>query len=459
MEKNTKKQSLDMLHGSLWNKLPLFALPVAATAILEQLFNASDIAVVGNFTRTGKTIAVAAVGANSSIISLIVNLFVGIALGANVVIANAIGREDRKTVSEAVHTSIIIALLAGLGVTLIGECIAYPLLVSLQVPKDVLPEALLYLRIYLMGMPVILLYNFEAAIFRSTGDTKTPLIVLIISGILNVLLNLFFVAILHMTVNGVAIATVVSNTTSSILLFYQLTQTKEMIHVEVKELGIDKKILKKIMRIGLPAGIQSAVFALANIVIQSAINSLGTIVMAASSAAYNIEIFVYDILNSFSQACTTFVGQNFGAGQIKRCKKVLLLCIVEDAIATALAIVLILMTGKTLISIFNNNPHVISVGYTRLIMVFSAYFFSMLYENMSGYMRGFGFSLIPAIVTTIGICGVRILWILAVFPTHRTFIGILTAYPVSLSLNALFIFIVLMIYHPSKRLLEDKGEM
>ncbi len=459
MQEDRKRKRLDMLNGSIWNKLPLFAFPVAATAILEQLFNASDIAVVGNFTGAGKTIAVAAVGANSSIISLLVNLFVGIALGANVVIANAIGRRDKETVTKAVHTSIIVALLAGIGVSIAGELAAKPLLASLQVPDDVFQEALLYLRIYLLGMPVILLYNFEAAIFRSTGDTKTPLVVLTISGILNVLLNLFFVAVLHMTVNGVAIATVVSNALSSVLLFYRLVKTKEMVHVELKELRVDRKILGQIMKIGLPAGIQSAVFAVANIVIQSAINSLGTIVMAASSAAYNIEIFVYDILNSFSQACTTFVGQNFGAGKIRRCRKVLILCIVEDAIATACAIILILLAGKNLISIFNNDPQVISVGYTRLIMVFSAYTFSMLYENMSGYMRGFGFSMIPAIVTTLGICGVRIFWIMEVFLSHKTFVGILTAYPVSLSVTALLIFIVLVIYRPSKRFQTDKGAM
>ena len=343
---------------------------------------------------------------------------------------------------QSVHTSIIIALLAGSGVSIAGELIANPILASLQVPEDVFPEALLYLRIYLIGMPVILLYNFEAAIFRSTGDTKTPLVILTISGILNVLLNLFFVAVLHMTVNGVAIATVVSNVVSSALLFYRLVKTKELIHVEWKELRVDRKILGQIMKIGLPAGIQSAVFAVANIVIQSAINSLGTVVMAASSAAYNIEIFAYDILNSFSQACTTFVGQNYGAGQIRRCRKVL-----------------ILLAGRELLSIFNNDPQVISVGYTRMIMVFSAYTFSMLYENMSGYMRGFGFSLIPAIVTTLGICGVRIFWIMAVFPSHKTFAGILTAYPVSLSVTALLIFIVLVIYHPSKRFHTNKGEM
>ena len=451
METETQKRQLDMLHGSIWNKLPLFSLPVAATAILEQLFNASDIEVVGNFTGAGKTIAVAAVGANSSIIALIVNLFVGIALGANVVIATAIGSNDRDTAQKTVHTSIVVAVLGGLFVAAMGELIASPLLRSLHVPEEVLPAALLYLRIYLLGMPVILLYNFEAAIFRSVGDTKTPLIALFASGILNVVLNLVFVAVLRMTVNGVAIATVISNAVSSILLFRRLRTTQQHIHVEWQALKIDRKTIKQIMKIGLPAGIQSAVFAVSNIVIQSAINSLGTVVMAASSAAFNIEVFAYDVLNSFSQACTTFVGQNYGAGQLGRCKRTLLLCLVEDLIASAAAIALVLLAGKQLLAVFNNDPEVISIGYTRLLIVFSAYTFSMLYEVMSGYLRGFGISLVPAILTTIGVCGVRIGWIHFVFPQNRTFQTILTAYPISLAATALMIFAALLCYRPAHR--------
>lgn len=451
METEPQKRQLDMLHGSIWNKLPLFALPVAATAILEQLFNASDIAVVGNFTGAGKTIAVAAVGANSFIIALIVNLFIGIALGANVIIANAIGRDDREAVQKAVHTSIVVAVLCGILVAAVGELIAAPLLSSLHVPEDVLPSALLYLRIYLLGMPVILLYNFEAAIFRSVGNTRTPLIALFASGILNVALNLFFVAVLRMTVNGVAIATVLSNAVSSVLLFRQLRATQQHIHVDWKALRIDWKTLGRIMRIGLPAGIQGAVFAVSNIVIQSAINSLGTVVMAASSAAFNIEVFAYDVLNSFSQACTTFVGQNFGAGQIKRCKRTLFLCLIEDLIASAAAIALVLFAGKYLLAVFNNDPEVISIGYTRLLIVFSAYTFSMLYEVMSGYLRGFGISLVPALLTTIGVCGVRIGWIHFAFPQSRTFQTILTAYPLSLAATALMIFVALLCYRPSHR--------
>lgn len=457
MEKELKKQKLDMLNGSIWNKLPVFALPIAATGILEQLFNASDIAIVGNFAQTDKTAAVAAVGANSPIIGLILNLFIGIALGANVVIANAIGRDDRQTVQKAVHTSMVVSVIGGVLVAIIGELIAEPLLTVLNVPDDVLELALLYLRIYFLGMPVILLYNFEAAIFRSIGETKMPLIALTLSGILNVLLNLFFVIVLKMSVNGVATATVLANVVSAGILYIKLVKSDKYIKVEFKKLRIDGKVFAKIMQIGLPAGIQSAVFAVANIVIQGAINSLGTVVIAASSAAFNIEIIAYNVMNSFSQACTTFVGQNFGANKLDRCKKTLFLCLIEDAIASGTAILIVLITGKFLLSIFNNNPEVIEIGYTRLVIIFIAYIFSMLYEVMSGYLRGFGFSLVPAILTTVGVCVLRIIWINTVFPANRTFVTIMTAYPVSLSTTAVLIFIALIIYRPSKRF-ANKGK-
>ena len=304
----------------------------------------------------------------------------------------------------------------------------------LNVPDDVFPYALLYIRIYLIGMPVILLYNFEAAIFRSIGETKTPLKALAFSGVVNVLLNLFFVIVLKMTVNGVAIATVISNALSSVILFIKLMKTDSVIHVDVKSLRFDKNVFIRIIKIGLPAGVQSAVFSVANIVIQSAINSLGTVVIAASSAAFNIS------------------GQNYGAGQLKRCRKVLILSIIEDAIATAAAIILVLLSGRVLLSVFNNDPQVIKIGYTRLVMIFSAYTFSMLYENMSGYLRGFGISLLPAILTVIGVCGIRIFWIYTIFPQHRNFTAIMAAYPVSLSTTAVLIFIALIICRPSHKL-------
>ena len=445
------KEKMDMLHGSIWNKIPRYALPVAATGILGQLFNASDLAIVGNFTGADSTVAVAAVGANSPVIGLILNFFIGIALGANIVIAHAVGRGDEKTIRKAVNTSVLMALAGGIAIAVAGEFCIEALLRLLNIPEDVFPYALLYIKIYLLGMPAILLYNFEAAIFRSIGDTKTPLLVLAVSGLLNVALNLFFVIVLDMTVEGVAIATAVSNIVSAAILFVLLIKTDRSIHIDIRDIHFDKECFTKIIKIGLPAGLQSAVFAIANIVIQAAINSLGTVVIAASSAAFNIEIFAYYVLNSFSQACTTFVGQNYGAGQIKRCRKILLLCILEDALASATVIILVILSGRLLLSIFSSNPQVIEIGYTRLLIILSAYTFSMLYENMSGYLRGFGDSLIPAVLTVIGVCAVRITWIYTVFQAYRTFTSILIAYPVSLSATALLIFTALMIYRPSRR--------
>lgn len=453
MSNTEKRPKLDMLNGSIWNKIPQYALPVAATGILEQLFNASDIAIVGNFTGSQSTASVAAVGANSPLIGLILNLFIGIALGANVVIANAVGRKDKKQIHDAVHTSIVAALLGGVLLAILGELLVSTILQHLNVPAEVFPLALRYMRIYLIGMPAILLYNFESAVFRSVGETKMPLIALAFSGVLNVLLNLFFVIVCHRNVDGVAIATVISNVVSSCFLFYKLLKTDKFIHVDIKDLRIEMATFGKILKIGLPAGIQSAVFAIANIVIQAAINSLGTIVIAASSAAFNIEIFAYYIMNSFSQACTTFVGQNYGARQMKRCKKTLALCLIEDVIASAAAILIILFVGKQLLAIFNHDPQVIELGYTRLLLVFTAYIFSMMYELMSSYLRGFGISLVPALLTILGVCGVRIAWVYGVFPSSRTFRTLMMAYPISLSVTAVLIFIALIVYRPSKKLL------
>lgn len=392
------KQGIDMLHGRIWTKVLRFALPVAATGILEQLFNASDIMIVGNFSQSDGTAAVAAVGSNAPVTGLILNLFIGIALGANVVIANAIGRGSREAVRNAVHTSIVTALIGGVIVAIIGELLAGPLL-----------------------------------------------------GMLNVTMGLIFVVLFHWGVSGVATATVIANVVSSMILLYRLVHTDAAIHVDLREFGIDWFTLRQILRIGLPAGVQSAVFAVANIIIQAAINSLGTVVMAASSAAFNIEIIAYYVLNSFSQACATFTGQNYGAKRIGRCKRVLGICILEDFIATAVTIAVVLFFGHSLLALFDATPEVISVGYTRLVMVFSAYTFSMLYEVMSGYLRGFGISLVPALLTVIGVVGVRITWIAFVFPAHRTFEAIMIVYPISLAATAVLIGIALLCYRPSKR--------
>lgn len=451
MEKRKRSLAIDILNGPMWDKILRYALPVAATGILGQLFNASDIAIVGNFAQGDTVAAVAAVGANGPVIGLLLNIFIGIALGANVVIANAIGRGDKETVSRAVHTSIVAAVIGGIIVGLLGQLVAEPVLSMLQVPEDVFPLALKYMRIYLLGLPVIFLYNFEAAIFRSAGDTKTPLIALALSGVLNVILNLFFVIVLNKTVDGVAIATVLANVVSSVVLLRRLLRSELFIHVEFKNLRIDWKILWRILKIGVPAGIQGAVFSLSNIVVQSAINSLGKVTMAASSAAFNVEVMAYYILNSFGQACTTFVGQNYGAGQIDRCRKALKLCLIESVIATACAVCIALLSGKYLIALFNNDPEVIRLGMVRMKFIFMSYIFSTIYDCMSGYMRGFGISLTPALLTIFGVCGTRIIWIYMVFPMSQTFETIMQVYPISLAINMVLIFCALIITRPSKR--------
>lgn len=320
---------MDMLHGSLGDKIIRFALPVAATGILQQLFNAADIAVIGRFV--GKE-AMAAVGSNNSLIGLMVTMFGGIAMGANVVIARSTGQGNREGIRNAVHTSILIAFVGGLLMTVIGELLARPLLHWMGVPEEIFGEALRYIRIYFAGLPVIFLYNFESAIFRSQGDTRTPLICLTISGILNVVMNVFFVVVLHMTVDGVALATVLANLISSGLLLIMLMRSRSAIRVQWSGFSYQPRVIGSILRIGTPAGLQGMVFSLSNLCIQSAINSLGADVIAASAAAFNVEIFAYFVLNSFGQACTTFVGQNLGAGNMERCRRATRICMDEEEV-------------------------------------------------------------------------------------------------------------------------------
>lgn len=370
------KQKNDMLHGSIWRGLPRFALPIAATAILGQLFNASDIAVVGNFAAQNRTAAVAAVGANSPIVSLIVNLFIGISLGSNVVIANAIGRRDESAIEKTVHTSIVIAVLGGVLVALLGELCASWLLRSFHVPEDVFDPALHYLRIYLLGMPVILLYNFEAAIFRSAGETKLPLLALSLSGVLNVFLNLFFVLALGMNVEGVAIATVISNAVSSAILFVGLLRTEGVLRVHIGKLRLDRGSFRWVMKIGLPAGA---------------------------------------------------------------------------------AIALVLAAGRTLLALFNRDPEVIACGYMRLVVIFFAYAFSMTYEMIAGYLRGFGISMVPAVLTMLGVCGVRIVWVYTAFAANRTFDTLLLAYPLSLAVTAALLLGALLFYRPAAELAKENA--
>ena len=443
------RRGLDMLSGSLWRAIPAFALPVALTGILEQMSSLIDTMMVGHLSGEAGPAAMAAVGSNTPITSLLLNLFIGIALGTNVVIANAIGSGDERTVHKAVHSSVTFAVV-GIAVTVVGELIAEPLLHLLSVPAENLGQALAFLRVYLLGMPSILLYNFEAAIFRSVGITKMPLQALALSSLLNVALVWLFIPVMGWGVAGAAAATAISYTVSAVILFVRLTRIDAPIRLNPRELGIDRAVLARVVRIGLPAGLQSAVFSLANIVIQACINSLGTEVMAASSAVISLEYVVYNLLNSFSQACTTFVGQNFGAGNVRRCKRVLLVSLAEAEVAQLVMLAILLGLGHQIVAAFNPDPTVVSLGYLRICVLFPSYMFSMAYENMSGYLRGFGISLPPAIITALSVCGWRFFWVSVVFPASPTFLTLLAIYPISLGCTTLLVFAALMVIRPSK---------
>lgn len=443
------KRGLDMLSGSLWKSIPAFALPVAATGILEQMNSLIDTMMVGHLSGDAGPAAMAAVGSNTPITSLLLNLFIGIALGTNVVIANAIGSGDERTIHKAVHSSVAFTA-AGVIVTVVGELAAAPLLHLLSVPAENFDQALAFLRVYLLGMPSILLYNFEAAIFRSVGITKMPLQALALSSLINVALVWLFIPVMGWGVVGAAAATAISYTVSAAVLFVRLTRIDSPIRLNPRELGIDRAVLARVVRIGLPAGLQSAVFSLANIVIQACINSLGTEVMAASSAVISLEYVVYSLLNSFSQACTTFVGQNFGASNVGRCKRVLLVSLVEAEVAELVMLAILLGLGRQIVAAFNPDPAVVELGYLRICILFPSYMFSMAYENMSGYLRGFGISLPPALITALSVCGWRFFWVSVVFPASPTFLTLLAIYPISLGCTTLLVFVALMVIRPSR---------
>ena len=421
-------KKIDMTHGSLWDKILMIALPLAASGILQQLFNAADVAVVGQFV--GKE-AMAAVGANAPVVNILITMFTGISLGANVVISRYTGRKDKENAENAAHTAILVAVISGFFILVLGQCIARITLEMMSVPDDCLDMAVLYLRVYLCGMPVIFLYNFEAAIFQSQGDTKTPLMCLIISGIVNVILNLFFVIVIGMTVNGVALATVISNGISSMLLFAFLLKGKTPLTIEKQRFRIHADLLKEMLQIGLPAGLQGMVFSISNILIQSAVNSLGTDVVAGSSAARNLEIIGYFVVNSFSQACTTIIGQNFGANQPERCHKTLMISLVESWIVGGTVSFLIIIFGKQLLRLFNSDPNVIAFGYQRLFWILSFEVINGTIDIISGAMRGYGESLTPALIALVCICGVRIVYIFTYFAFHRSFTTLMLAYPIS----------------------------
>ncbi|WP_314595471.1 MATE family efflux transporter [uncultured Selenomonas sp.] len=437
------RKEINMLEGSLWDKIIVFALPIALTGILEQMFNAADVAVLGRFVGTE---AMAAVGNNVPIVGLIVTLFLGLSLGANVVIAQYIGARHLKEASRAVHTALALSILAGIGVALLGELFAAPLLSLLDVPDAVMPLAELYLRVFLMGMPFMSVYNFASAILRSHGDTGTPLIALLAASALNVVLDLGFVLVLGLGADGVAWGTVLSYLVAASLLIRALRREEGVLRLDFRLLRVRRHHAKRIFVIGMPAAVQGMVFCFANLVIQAALNSLGAEVMAASAAAFTIEINMYCVIAAFQQACTTFVSQNYGAGNLPRCREVTRWSLRLNIIAMLVLGALILLFMRPLLRIFNGDPAVVEIGVIRIVYVVVPEIFAVFIDIFSGSMRGYGYSLMPAVVTLVCICGVRLSWVWLVFPHCPTFETLMVIYPISWAVTSLCIYFLYRFY-------------
>lgn len=425
-----------MLSGSLWDKILLFSLPVAFSSIIQQLFNAADIAVVGRFSGTA---AMAAVGSNSAMISLIVGLFVGLSVGANVAISNCLGKGDQQRASRAVHTAMTVALISGIFLLLFGQLLIRPLMRMMDIPEDIFDLSVLYLRIYFLGMPFTMVYNFAAAVLRSKGDTRRPMVVLTCSGLINVGLNLFFVCVLGMSVEGVAIATVVSQALSAGAMVILLMKEEGELKLYPSRLGIDLSILRDIAAIGVPSGLQGCVFSLSNVCIQWAINSLGTVTMAACTAALNYEMFTVYLINSFSQANVTFTSQNYGAGRFARCKRVNATCLGLGAVCMCIISTLMLLFGRELIGIFDSDPQVMEIGMVRVRYIMPFELLNMTIDVVSGGLRGLGRSLVPTLISLAGICGVRLIWIYTVFQFYPTLACLVIAYPLSWAVTTIAI--------------------
>lgn len=429
MEKS-KKYEIDMCSGSIFKKMLLFALPLMCSSILQLLFNAADIVVVGRFAGDH---ALAAVGSNTALINLLTNLFVGLSIGTNVLVAQYYGAKKEQELKETVHTSMMLSVYSGILLTIVGVIAARQILIWMQAPSEVLGLAVIYLRIYFIGMTSTMIYNFGSAILRAVGDTKRPLYYLLGAGVVNVILNLIFVVVFQMGVAGVGAATVISQTISAFLVVRCLTLEQGGIHLEPKELRIHKDKFIRILQIGLPAGFQGTVFSLSNVVIQSAINSFGAVVVAGNSAASNIEGFVYMAMNAFYQATISFTSQNFGAKQYKRINKILLVgelyVIITGLVLGNLAVIF----GKEFLGIYSSSEEVIQTGMVRLRVIGTTYALCGIMDVLVGALRGIGYSIMPMIVSLVGACGLRLIWIATVFqiPAYHSQTTIYMSYPIT----------------------------
>ena len=429
----TTSRSADLTSGPMLQKIILFSVPLAASSILQLLFNAADVVVVGRFA--GST-ALAAVGSNGALINLLVNLFVGLSLGANVVAARCFGARDEKGVQDTVHTAVALGLVSGVLLAVVGFCTARGLLELMSCPEDVIGLSALYLKIYFIGMPMTMLYNFSSALLRAVGDTKRPLYCLAAAGVINVVLNLVFVIGFSMSVAGVALATIISQTVSALLVTGMLVREEGALRLDLRRLASTPDA-EQILLIGLPAGLQSTVFSLSNVVIQSSINSFGSMVVAGNSASSNLEGFVYTAMNAFAQAAVTFTSQNIGARKYHNLDRVIrncLLCVVVTGLVLGGGAAL---AGNQLLRFYSSDTAVIATGIERLRIICGSYLLCGIMDVLASSLRGLGYSVLPMVVSLVGVCALRLVWIATIFQLNRTPFMLYISYPISWTLTAL----------------------
>ena len=442
-----KKYEIDMCNGPLLSKILIYAIPLIASGILQLLFNAADMVVAGRYAGSE---ALGAVGATSSLINLLINVFIGMSVGTNVLAAHFYGADRKEELGQTVHTSIALSLISGVILGIAGFSLAKPLLSLMGTPDDILPHAVIYMQIYFIGVPGMLLYNFGSAILRAVGDTKRPLYYLLFAGVINVLLNLFFVIVLGIGVAGVALATILSQFISAALVIRCLIKEEGAYHLEVHSIRLYPDKVVRILRVGLPAGFQGAVFSISNVLIQSSVNSFGSIAVAGNTAAQNLEGFVYNAMNSFHQTALSFTSQNMGAKKMDRVKKIMWICV---GCVTVLGMGMGfagLYFANELLSIYSTDASVVAYGYQRLFIILSTYFMCGVMDVMVGSIRGMGYSIMPMVVSLLGACGLRVVWIFTVFAFYRSPQVLYISYPVTWTVTFLVHFVCFMMGYKEK---------
>ncbi len=430
----SRSNQIDMTEGPIFSKLLKFSIPLIASSVLQLLFNAADVVVVGRFAGDN---SLAAVGSTGSLINLLINLFMGLSVGTNVVVAHYFGAKKFNELQDTIHTAVLVSIYSGLILTVVGVLGAKPILTFMQAPTDVLNLAAVYLRIYFGGITATMVYNFGSAILRAKGDTQRPLYILLGAGILNFVLNLIFVIFFKMDVAGVGLATVISQVIAAILVIFILIREPDEFHLNLKKLRINRMIFTRIVKIGLPAGFQGIMFSFSNVIIQSSVNTFGATMIAGNSAAVNLESFIYTAMNGFSQGSLTFCSQNMGAGRTDRIKKIVWISQASIIVIGAVLGAVFLFFGTELLGIFSTNPEVIKAGMSRLWIIFTTYFLCGMMDGMANSIRGIGHSLMPVISSLIGACLFRIIWLFTIFliPQFHTPTTIFLSYPISWTLT------------------------